>query len=251
LTGPMDLVGAVVVVTGAGRGLGAAVATELGRRGAVVVGVGRDPSRLTAVGAGSVHCAELRDPGAAEAIVRHAIDTHGRLDAIVANAGVGHAGDLAGMSPERVAELIEVNLTAPILLTRAALPVMRAARTGTLLYVTSIAGAVGVPGENVYSTTKAGLESFADTLRAEVHRDGLRVCSVLPGVLDTGFFETRGRPYDRRFPRPIPAAAAAKVVVDTLAGGADRVFVPRWLAGPARLRAVAPGLYRAMERRFG
>lgn len=247
----MDLVGAVVVVTGAGRGLGAAVAAELGRRGAVVVSVGRDPARCKPVGAGSVHGAELRDAGAAETIVRHAVATHGRLDAIVANAGVGHAGDLAAMSPERIAELIEVNLTAPILLTRAALPVMRAAGRGTLLYLTSIAGAVGVPGENVYSTTKAGLESFADTLRAEVRRDGLRVCTVLPGVLDTGFFETRGKPYDRRFPKPIPAAQAAKVVVDTLVSGPDRVFVPRWLAVPARLRAVAPGLYRAMERRFG
>jgi NAD(P)-dependent dehydrogenase (short-subunit alcohol dehydrogenase family) len=247
----VELVGAVVVVTGAGRGLGAAIAAELGRRGAVVVSVGRDPDRLPVVGAGSVCVADLRDPAAAESIVSHAVATHGRLDAVVANAGVGHAGDVAAMSPARVAELIEVNLTAPILLTRAALPVLRAAGRGTLLYVTSIAGAVGVPGENVYSATKAGLESFADTLRAEVHREGLRVATVLPGVVDTGFFDTRGRPYDRRFPKPIPAAQMANRVVDTLSGGPDRVFEPRWLAGPATLRAVAPRLYRALERRFG
>jgi short-subunit dehydrogenase len=203
-----------------------------------VVAVGRD-------------VADLRDLEAGEAIVAHALAQHGRLDAVVANAGVGHAGDLADMTPARVVELVTVNLTAPILLTRAALPVMRAARRGSLLYVTSIAGAVGVPGENVYSATKAALESFADTLRAEVRADGLRVSTVLPGVVDTGFFETRGRPYDRRFPRPMPAGQVANKVVDALAGEADRVFVPRWLAIPAALRATAPKLYRALERRFG
>jgi short-subunit dehydrogenase len=247
----VELAGAVVVVTGASRGLGAAVAAELGRRGAVVVAVGRDTTALRAPGCGSVCAADLRDPAAAQTIVTHTLATHGRLDAVVANAGVGHAGDLAEMSPERVAELVAVNLTAPILLTRAALAPMRAARRGCLLYVTSIAGAVGVPGENVYSATKAGLESFADTLRAEVRADGLRVCTVLPGVVDTGFFAARGRAYDRRFPRPIPAERVANKVVDALTAGPDRVFVPRWLAGPAALRAAAPRLYRHLERRFG
>jgi short-subunit dehydrogenase len=247
----VELAGAVVVVTGAGRGLGAAVGAELGRRGAVVVAVGRDPAGLRASGAGSVCSADLRDPAAAEAIVAHAVDRHGRLDAVVANAGVGHAGDVAEMSPQRVAELVAVNLTAPILLTRAALPAMRAARRGSLLYVTSIAGAVGVPGENVYSATKAGLESFADTLRAEVRGDGLRVCTVLPGVVDTGFFVTRGRPYERSFPRPMSPARVASKVVDALVAGPERVFVPRWLAGPAALRATAPRLYRMLERHLG
>jgi short-subunit dehydrogenase len=250
LTVDVDLAGAVVVVTGASRGLGAAAAAELGRRGAVVVAVGRDAAALRAPGCGSVCVADLRDPAAAETIVAHALTTHGRLDAVVANAGVGHAGDLAGMSPDRITELIAVNLTAPILLTRAALSPMRAARSGSLLYVTSIAGAVGVPGENVYSATKAALESFADTLRAEVRADGIRVCTVLPGVVDTGFFVTRGRPYDRRFPRPMPAARVANKIVDALVKGPDRVFVPRWLAGPAALRASAPRLYRTLERRF-
>jgi short-subunit dehydrogenase len=95
------------------------------------------------------------------------------------------------------------------------------------------------------------LESFADTLRAEVRSQGLRVATVLPGVVDTGFFAARGRAYARRFPRPMPASRVANTVVDALVAGPDRVFVPRWLAGPAALRASAPRLYRKLERRFG
>jgi short-subunit dehydrogenase len=184
-------------------------------------------------------------------VVEQVLAEHGRIDAIVANAGIGHAGDVAAMLPAQVTDLVAMNLTAPMLLTRAALPAMRAAGRGSLLYVTSIAGAVGVPGENVYSATKAGLESFADTLRAEVRADGIKVCTVLPGVVDTGFLDDRGKPYDRRFPRPMSPAKVAMHVLDALAGDRERVFVPRWLAGPAALRATAPRLYRRLERRFG
>lgn len=250
----MQLTGAVVVVTGAGRGIGAAVARELSDRGAVVVGTGRNAARLATTFAGltgSTVVADLRDRSAAEDVVAHALSTHGRVDAVVANAGVGHAGDVAAMPVDRVAELVEVNLLAPLLLTRAVLPPMRAAGRGALLYVTSVAGALGVPGEAVYSATKAGVEAFADVVRAEVRADGLTVGTVLPGVVDTGFFDARGRAYDRSFPRPMPAARAATVIVDCLQRGTARRFVPGWLAGPAALRAGLPRAYRALERRFG
>lgn len=245
----MELPGAVVIVTGASRGIGAATVTELAARGAVVVGTGRSvppPGPL-----GGWVPADLRDPGAGERLVAEVLSAHGRLDAIVANAGVGHAGPIEAMPTDRVVELVHVNLLAPLLLTRAALPAMRAARRGSLLYVTSIAGALGVPGESVYSATKAAVEAFADVLRAEVRTDGITVATLLPGVVDTGFFAARGAAYDRRFPRPMPPQRVAAAIADMLATDAHRRFVPRWLAGPAALRATAPALYRRLERRFG
>lgn len=249
----MHLPGSVVVVTGATRGIGRATALELGRRGSVVVAAGRDEAEGRAVArgtGGSWVRADLRDPGSAEEIVGRTLERHGRLDAVVANAGVGYAGDLGDMAPEKIRELVELNLLAPLLLARAAVGPMRERGAGSLLFVTSIAGALGVPGESVYSATKAGIETFAAVLREEVRADGLVVTTVLPGVVDTAFFTTRGQPYDRRFPRPMPVARAARHVVAALERDRRRQVFPRWLALPARIHAVAPATYRALERRL-
>lgn len=250
----MHLPGSVVVVTGATRGIGKATTLELGRRGTKVVAVGRDEPAGRAVAreaGGSWIRADLCEPESADRVIGLALEEHGRIDAVVANAGVGFAGDLTDMAPEKVAELVQLNLVAPVLLARAALGPMRERHSGTLLFVTSIAGALGVPGESVYSATKAGLETFAGVLREEVRADGLVVSTVLPGVVDTDFFVTRGQPYDRQFPRPIPVERAARRIVRTLERDRERQIVPRWLTVPARLQAVAPTTYRALERHLG
>jgi NAD(P)-dependent dehydrogenase (short-subunit alcohol dehydrogenase family) len=243
---PVDLAGRVVLVTGASRGIGAATCRALTARGAVVVAAGRDEKALAEVAAASTVVADVADPAAAGALVAAAVDRHGRLDAVVANAGIGWAGEFAAMDPATITELVDVNLRAPILLARAALPVLR--RPGALVFVTSIAGLVGVPGETVYSVTKAGLETFATLLREEV--EGVTVSTVAPGAVATGFFDTRGVPYDRRLPRPVRPERIAAAVVDALATGRDRQVQPRWLALPARLSATMPKTYRALARRF-
>ena len=244
---PVELAGRVVLVTGASGGIGAATCAALTRRGAVVVAAGRDETALAAVAAASTVVADAADPAAAPALVATAVDRHGRLDAVVANAGIGWAGEFAGMDPARITELVDVNLRAPMLLARAALPVLR--RPGALVFLTSIAGLVGVPGETVYSVTKAGLETFATLLREEL--DGITVSTVAPGAVDTAFFINRGVPYDRSFPRPIPPGQVAEAVVEAIATGRQRRVEPRWLAVPARLSATVPKTYRALARRFG
>jgi NAD(P)-dependent dehydrogenase (short-subunit alcohol dehydrogenase family) len=241
-----DLAGTVVLVTGASRGIGRTVVRALTARGAVVVAAGRDEAALAEVAAASTVVADLTDPAAAEALVQTAIGRHGRLTAVVASAGVGWAGSFAEMDPAKITELVDVNLRAPMLLARAALPVLD--RPGALVLLTSIAGLVGVPGETVYSVTKAGLETFATLLREEV--EGITVSTVAPGAVDTGFFDTRGVPYDRGFPRPIPPEQVARAVLDAITTGRPRRVEPRWLALPARLSAAAPKTYRALARRF-
>jgi NAD(P)-dependent dehydrogenase (short-subunit alcohol dehydrogenase family) len=243
----VELAGRVVLVTGASGGIGAATCAALTRRGAVVVAAGRDETALAAVAAASTVVADAADTAAAPALVATAVDRHGRLDAVVANAGIGWAGEFAGMDPARITELVDVNLRAPMLLARAALPVLR--RPGALVFLTSIAGLVGVPGETVYSVTKAGLETFATLLREEL--DGITVSTVAPGAVDTAFFTNRGVPYDRSFPRPIPPGQVAEAVVEAIATGRQRRVEPRWLAVPARLSATVPKTYRALARRFG
>jgi uncharacterized protein len=242
----VDLDGAVVLVTGASHGIGRAVAAALTDAGAVVVAAGRDEKALAEVPAASTVVADVADPGAAAALVETATTRHGSLTAVVASAGVGHAGPFAAMDPARITALVDVNLRAPMLLARAALPVLR--RPGALVFLTSIAGLVGVPGETVYSVTKAGLETFAELLREETA--GVTVSTVAPGAVATGFFATRGVPYDRGFPRPIPPERVAADVVRALRDGTARQVQPRWLALPARISSTMPKTYRKLARRF-
>jgi NAD(P)-dependent dehydrogenase (short-subunit alcohol dehydrogenase family) len=238
--------GAVVLVTGASHGIGRAVADALTGAGAVVVAAGRDAAALAEVAAASTVVADVADPAAAAALVETAITRHGSLTAVVVSAGIGHAGPFAEMDPGRITALVDVNLRAPILLARAALPVLR--RPGAIVFLTSIAGLVGVPGETVYSVTKSGLETFASLLREEVA--GVTVSTVAPGAVATGFFDTRGVPYDRGFPRPIPPQRVAADVLRALRDGTGRQIQPRWLGLPARISTTMPKTYRRLARRF-
>jgi len=250
----MDIAGSVAVVTGASRGIGRATALALAARGATVVAVARDEAALAALSRetrGTHVVADVRDPAHAERVVQQALTEHGRLDVVVANAGIGYAGPFAAMPPETVNALVDVNVTAPMLLTRAALPHLVERGRGAVVLVTSIAGAVLVPGETVYSTTKAAMEAFAETLREELRGSGVSVSTVLPGAVDTEFFDRRGEPYARGFPRPIAPQRVADAIVDAVVSGRSRRVEPRWLAVASTLRRLAPGAYRALARRFG
>jgi short-subunit dehydrogenase len=251
---PMRLNGTVALVTGASRGIGRATALALAARGATVVGVGLDADDLDSLAAetgGSSLALDVRDPGHADSAVRHALERHGRLDVVVANAGIGHEGELADMSPQRITELVEVNVLAPMLMARAALPVLLTQGQGALVFMSSIAGALLVPRESVYSATKAAIQGFAEPLRDELHGTGITVTTVLPTAVRTGFFDERGAPYGRRFPRPLPPERIAAAVVSAVEQGRAQVVVPRWLAVPIRLHGAAPSTYRRLARRFG
>lgn len=250
----------MLLVTGATSGIGAAVARALTTAGAVVVGTGRDPAALAELAMhtrGPVLEGDLAVPGTADRVVGAVLDRCGRLDGLVAAAGIGHAGPVTHMSEQQLRELLDLDVTGTLDLARSAATAMVArpagerARGGAVVFISSIAGAVGVPGETVYSAAKAAVEAFAPLLGEELRPHRITVSTVLPGVVATEFFHRRGAPYDRRFPRPVPADRVAGVVVDVLRTGARRQVVPRWLTLPARFAGATPGLYRALARRLG
>jgi short-subunit dehydrogenase len=250
----VQLDGAVALVTGAGRGIGAALTHTLADKGCRVIAVGIDEEHLRQVAAatGAVAVvADVRDIAHADRIVRETLASHGRLDIVVANAGLGHAGAFADMSAERIDDLVSVNVRAPMLLARAALPGMLTQGSGSLVFVSSVAGALLVPREAVYSATKAAIEGFAEPLREELRGTGVTVTTVMPAVVATAFFEGRGEPYDRRYPRPLAPEHVAEAAVRAVQRGSARVVVPRWFALPLRIRGVAPTIYRRLARRFG
>jgi short-subunit dehydrogenase len=244
----MRIQGAVALVTGASSGIGRAAVRRLAARGARVVAHGRDATRLDELsrltGAATI-AGDLADPAEPVRLAREA----GEVDILVNNAGRGWAGKFIEMSG--IDDIVRVNLTAPIELTRAVLPGMLDRGRGHLMFVTSIAGRTGVAGEAVYSATKAGLDTFAESLRFELHGTGIEVSVLVPGVVDTPFFDHRGRPYQRRRPRPLPVGVVADTLVRGIAAGRAELYAPRWLRLPVVVRGTMPGVYRRLAARFG
>jgi short-subunit dehydrogenase len=245
----------VALITGASSGIGTAVAERLAARGGWQLLLnGRDEQRLTQVAArtgGTALPADVTDAAARGRLADDAERRGGRVDALVAGAGIGWAGPFAEMPDEDIDEVLAVNLSAVLHLVRLVLPGMVARRTGRLVLIGSMAGSVGVRGEAVYSATKGGLIAFADALRYELADTGVRVSVVLPGPVDTPFFGRRGAPYHRTRPKPVPPSQVAHAVRRALVRGQPDAYVPGWLGMPARLHGAAPGLFRSLAQRFG
>ena len=195
--------------------------------------------------------ADLASPTDRQRLATDALNVFGHVDVLVNNAGFGYLGPVSGMAVDVIRRLIEVDLTAAIELTRSLLPGMIDRNRGAICFVTSIAGRTGVAGEAVYAATKAGLDTFADSLRVETAGSGVNVSVVVPGVVDTGFFETRGSPYTRSRPRPIPAQTVADAVVRAVERDRAEEWRPRWLRIAPTVRALAPGAFRQLAVRFG
>jgi len=261
----MRLTGAVALVTGGSSGIGAATARALAGAGARPLIAGRDPARLAAIAGqtggialtgdlaapdGPAYLAAAAQRAAATLPLSPGSDAAG-IDILINNAGLGWAGPIGDITAEKVAELVAVNLTAPMQLTRLLLPGMVARGRGRVVFVSSIAGATGVRGEAVYSATKAGLVSFADSLAYELDGHDVRVSVIVPGVIDTPFFDRRGRPYGRRRPGPQPPERVARAIVACLEHDRCISYVPRWMRLPAWLHGAAPGAFRALATRFG
>jgi short-subunit dehydrogenase len=105
--------------------------------------------------------------------------------------------------------------------------------------------------EAVYSAAKAGLGNFAESLAHELEGSGVGVCVIVPGVVNTPFFDRRGRPYSRRKPEPLPAERAAEAIRSALEHDRQLVYVPRWMSFPARLHGAAPRTFAVLARWFG
>jgi short-subunit dehydrogenase len=250
----MHLTDAVVLVTGASAGIGHVTAARFAAKGAQVLVHGRDAERTNKVAdevGGTALVADLAIPVDRQRLAAEALDAFGHVDVLVNNAGFGYYGPVSAMAVDAIRRLIEVDLLAAIELTRLLLPGMAERDRGAICFVTSIAGRTGVGGEAVYSATKAGLDTFAESLRAETARSGVNISVVVPGVVDTGFFETRGAPYTRTRPRPIPADTVADAVVLAVEHDRAEVWAPRWLRIAPTVRALAPGAFRRLAIRFG
>ena len=176
-------------VTGAGRGMGVDIAKAALAAGNAVVATARKTDTVTAaLGQDDDLLAvklDVTDPADAEAAVRSAVERFGRIDVLVNNAGNFYAGFFEEISPEDFRAQIETTLFGPMNVTRAALPVMRAQRSGLVVAISSTAGIVGQQFCTAYAASKFGMEGWIESLTPEVAPFGIRTMLVEPGFFRT------------------------------------------------------------------
>jgi 3-oxoacyl-[acyl-carrier protein] reductase len=216
----MEIRDASALVTGAGRGIGRSIALALAREGARVTAVARSAGELDslvgeieAAGArGIAFPADLRSPSACSAAVAAAVDCFGGLQILVNNAGVGISSNVVDTTDEDWDTIIGTNLSAVFHLTRAALPHL-SHRGGHVLMISSLAGQNPIAGLAAYCASKAALDHFATCLMLEVRHRGIKVTTIAPGSVDTGF-SGAPRPADTSW--MLSAEDVAQTAVDLL-----------------------------------
>jgi 3-oxoacyl-[acyl-carrier protein] reductase len=211
----MTLHGKTAVITGASRGIGAAVARLLHERGVNVALASRSGDDLGLEGALGRRC-DVRDVDAVRSVCDEAAERFGGIDILVANAGVGAYGPVLELSQEHVDEMIDVNLKGTIYAIRAVLPHMLG-REGDIVTLASEAGRRGFPHETVYCASKFGQVGFTRALDHELREHGIRCTNVCPGGVATEFAldESRGRTPDV-LPGMMTGEDVAEVVVFAL-----------------------------------
>jgi ribitol 2-dehydrogenase len=178
----------VALVTGSSSGIGLAVARSLSREGAHIVLTARSQDRLEAAaatlpGTSTVLPADVSRAGAAKDVVGTALAEHGRLDVLVANAGIYLQGNVWENDVEQIAQLIGTNVTGVMSFVHAALPAMIERGTGDVVVTSSVSGHQAIPWEPVYSASKHALRSFVHGVRQQLIGTGVRIMSVAPGVV--------------------------------------------------------------------
>jgi len=194
----------IVVVTGASRGIGKAIAQELGSRGATVVGTATSDSGASGItemladkairGTGMV--LNVTDPDSIAGFIKALQDDFGTPTILVNNAGITRDNLLMRMKDEEWDDVIQTNLTSAFRMSKACLRGMMKAKHGRIITITSVIAATGNPGQANYAATKAGVIGFTKSLAREVGSRGITVNTVAPGFIDTDM--TRALPEEQR-----------------------------------------------------
>lgn len=232
-----DLPRETIWITGASSGIGKALALAWAKQGARLVLSGRDRQRLAEVasevgGDPLVLPFEVTDANAMHSAVNEALDWAQNIDVLVNNAGISQRSQALDTAMQVYRDIIDIDLLAPIALTQALLPHLAQRGSGKLVFISSIAGKVGVPLRTAYCAAKHGLVGYADALRAELSVKGVDVHVVTPGSVATNVsrnaLDADGSPRgvsDRAIDNGIPAEEAAATILREIAAGNREIIV--------------------------
>jgi NAD(P)-dependent dehydrogenase (short-subunit alcohol dehydrogenase family) len=216
----------VWLITGSGNGLGRDIAEAALKIGDSVVAGARRLDELDPLveqyGERVIPAKlDVRDEDAAKAAVQIALETYGRLDVLVNNAGYGHFAPFEQMTPEQFRDVIETCLFGVVYTTRAALPVMRKQRSGLIFQVSSIGGRLAMPGNSPYHAAKWAVGGFSDSLAAEVAPSGVKVCTLEPGGIRTNWAQRAGENSPELLPEYEEPVGAIYKLLTAVRGNAE------------------------------
>jgi short-subunit dehydrogenase len=206
-----------VIITGGSEGVGAAAARLFAEAGANLMLVARNRKNLEAIAAElrdksrvEIFPMDVSDADSCEDLIKKTQFEFGRIDVLVNNAGFQARGYVESVTAEDLGRTIDVNLRAPIMLTRLALPHIREAGGGAIINVASLAGRTPVPGSAAYSASKFGLRAFTFSLAEEIRDSGIKLAVVSPGPISTQFILADiDKTSDLTFSQPISSAGDA------------------------------------------
>jgi short-subunit dehydrogenase len=248
----------VVLVTGASipTGIGAAVARRFAAEGAALALAARSGDGLEAVaskiraGGSQVRTfpTDVTDLAACEALVARTVEAFGGIDVLVNNAAANTRGPIASKAPRDLANVIEVNLVAPIVLTRLVLPHLRARGGGSIVQIASIAGQMPLTDEATYSASKFGLRAFSFAVREELAGTNIRVSVISPGPVETDFLlGDLDEVPDIVLANPMSTPDdVAKLVLESTIDGRRERTIPVRTGILAQVGNAFPGLARAL-----
>ncbi|SDF12033.1 hypothetical protein SAMN04488542_1064 [Fontibacillus panacisegetis] len=234
----MSLNDKVIVVTGASSGIGALAAQMLSEQGATVVLAARSVDKLQEVSTGMMGAYKLLelnvgDQHSVDSGFKQIYDEFGRIDCLINNAGYGSFQYCDEMPVEEFAEMMNVNYLGVVRCTKAVLPMMKAASSGRIVNVASIAGKIGTSKSTAYTATKHAVLGFSSALRQEVREYGITVSTINPGPIDTPFFniaDPEGHYVNNVKWFMMKPERVAKAMVAAVRTGTTEVNLP-WVAG--------------------
>ncbi|HEU4976679.1 MAG TPA: SDR family oxidoreductase [Baekduia sp.] len=247
----MDLRGSSVLLTGATGGIGHAIARELHRHGASLVLTGRRTDVLEPLAAelaAAATAVDLADRAAVDAL----LDEAGDVDVLVANAALPASGDILALGVDQIDRALEVNLRAPMVLSRVLAERMVRRGRGHIVLVSSLAGKSGQAAGSIYSATKFGLRGFGQGLRADLAPRGVGVSVVFPGFIrDAGMFHDSGAKLPKGVGTSTPEEVAAAVARAIVADEGEVDVAPLGMRVGTTFASVAPSLAARVAKRLG